>query len=79
MTDLLRRLANFAVEAQGMWGALDREDAVDHATWSLAFQGYPGLRIAGGTDEMMKNIIGERVLGLPGEPRTDKGLPWVPK
>jgi len=43
---------------------------------SQTLLGAPAGHIAGGSDEVMKNIIGERVLGLPGEPRPDKGVAW---
>ena len=44
--------------------------------WSEHILGAPGYRIAGGSDEIQRNIIGERVLGLPAEPRVDKDLPF---
>jgi alkylation response protein AidB-like acyl-CoA dehydrogenase len=43
--------------------------------WGEHVLGAPGYRIAGGSDEVQRNIIGERVLGLPREPRADGG-PW---
>lgn len=44
--------------------------------WREHLLGAPGYRIAGGSDEIQRNILGERVLGLPPEPRTDKGIAW---
>ena len=44
--------------------------------WADHVLGAPGYRIAGGSDEIQRTIIGERVLGLPAEPRPDKGVPF---
>ncbi len=43
--------------------------------WQYSMTMFPGLAIAGGTNEILRNVVGERVLGLPGEPRPDKGIP----
>ena len=46
------------------------------AAFQAGLLSSPGLRIAGGTDEILKNIIAERVLGLPGDIRVDKDVPF---
>jgi alkylation response protein AidB-like acyl-CoA dehydrogenase len=45
-------------------------------TWQRTQAYLPGLAIAGGTDQVLRNILGERVLGLPPEPRADKSGPF---
>jgi hypothetical protein len=51
------------VADNGEWGTY---------AWSKFVLGLPGMRLAGGTDEILHNIIGERVLGLPKEPAPPK-------
>lgn len=72
-----QQLSAFALELQGaMGGLLDPAVAPQEALWQESYLGAPGLRIAGGTDEVLRNIIAERVLGLPSEMRMDKGMPF---
>jgi alkylation response protein AidB-like acyl-CoA dehydrogenase len=57
--------------------ALAGPDAIaGEPQFAQSLLGSPAGHIAGGSDEVMKNILGERVLGLPGEPRPDKGVAW---
>jgi alkylation response protein AidB-like acyl-CoA dehydrogenase len=72
-TRVARELADLAVRLLGP-DALYAGD--DDAGWQALAAGLPGMAIAGGTDEVLRNIIGERVLGLPAEPRADKTIPF---
>jgi len=69
----LQAIGNFGIDSLDMAGMLKTDDA-DVQSFHDAWLGSAGLRIAGGTDEILRNIIAERVLGLPQDPRADKGL-----
>ena len=66
---------------EGAHGMLYRDDAYDDGFWQQQFIGQWSIRIGGGTEQVQRNILGERVLGLPPEPRPDKTEPFrdVPK
>jgi alkylation response protein AidB-like acyl-CoA dehydrogenase len=65
---LYERAGNFIMETQGAAGMLWREDAPFRSAFSDVFLTQWAPRIGGGTDQIQRNIIGERVLGLPRDP-----------
>jgi alkylation response protein AidB-like acyl-CoA dehydrogenase len=75
LTQNMWALAQFAgrvlgpkmIADQGEWGTY---------TWNQYVLGVPGMRIAGGSDEVMRNIVGERVLGLPKDAGIDSVTPF---
>ncbi|HWD27919.1 MAG TPA: acyl-CoA dehydrogenase family protein [Rhizomicrobium sp.] len=72
----LQDLSAFAMDLEGEAGILMGEEAPVGGAFQGGWLSSPGLRIAGGTDEILRNIIAERVLGLPGDIRVDKDVPF---
>jgi alkylation response protein AidB-like acyl-CoA dehydrogenase len=69
ISDVVSGLLGPALTADtGEWGTFG---------WNEHVLGAPGYRIAGGSDEIQRNIVGERVLGLPGEPRVDRDITFA--
>ncbi|HWS47112.1 MAG TPA: acyl-CoA dehydrogenase family protein, partial [Acidimicrobiia bacterium] len=74
-----RRLAHdgdLVMALQGAQAVLYDTDALQDGYWQQQFLGQWSTRIGGGTEQIQRNVIGERVLGLPPEPRLDKELPF---
>lgn len=74
--EYLRRLGNASLELLGPEGMLLADDAPAGTEWQARFLFAPAIRIAGGSNEVQRNIMAERVLGLPGEPRNDRDVPF---
>ena len=73
----LQEIAAFALDLQGASGALvDAAQPSASARFQAMLLRSPATRIEGGTDEILRNIIAERVLGLPGDLRADRGMPF---
>ena len=67
---------DLAVDQLGAAGMLEGADAPDHGVWTQMFLTQWAPRIGGGTDQIQRNVVGERALGLPREPRLDKDVPF---
>jgi acyl-CoA dehydrogenase len=70
----MQELAMFALDIQGQSGAIQDESSPMNARFQQMLLRSPATRIEGGSDEILRNIIGERVLGLPGDIRVDKDV-----
>jgi alkylation response protein AidB-like acyl-CoA dehydrogenase len=72
-----QEIGSFGADLLEQAGAiLDEQALPDHGLFQMAYLSSPGIRIAGGSDEILRNIIAERVLQLPGDIRVDRDLPY---
>jgi acyl-CoA dehydrogenase len=75
LTNNMRRMSELMARVLGPRIAADTGEWGTYA-WSKLLLGVPGMRVAGGTDEVMRNIVAERVLGLPKDPGIDSTTPF---
>ena len=74
---MVQDVAAYALDLQGAAGVLGGPDDAEAAgKFQAMLLRSPATRVEGGTDEILRNIIAERVLGLPGDIRVDKDVPF---
>jgi alkylation response protein AidB-like acyl-CoA dehydrogenase len=76
ISEHVARNGDLGLALEGADGMLIDGDASQNGLWQQLFLGQWGVRIGGGTEQVQRNVLGERVLGLPGEARPDKTLPF---
>jgi alkylation response protein AidB-like acyl-CoA dehydrogenase len=70
-------IASFGLDLIGNAGLVVDDDLVEaYGMFQAGLLSSPSLRIAGGSDEILRNTLAERVLGLPPDIRVDKGIPF---
>jgi alkylation response protein AidB-like acyl-CoA dehydrogenase len=73
----LQDIASYGLDLMGMAGLVMNDDSAEaYGMFQQALLSSPSARIAGGSDEILRNIIAERVLGLPADIRVDKNRPF---
>jgi alkylation response protein AidB-like acyl-CoA dehydrogenase len=70
------RDGDLTLALEGPAGMLHQADAPSAGLWQQMFLNQWSVRIGGGTEQIQRNVLGERVLGLPSEARPDKTLPF---
>ncbi len=72
----LQDISAYGMDLLDIGGSIIGDEAPADSAFQNGYLYAPGLRIAGGTDEILRNIIAERVLGLPGDIRVDRDKPF---
>jgi alkylation response protein AidB-like acyl-CoA dehydrogenase len=72
----IARDGDLVLAMEGAHGMLRNDDAIQNGMWQQVFLNQWSIRIGGGTEQIQRNVLGERVLGLPGDIRVDKDVPF---